>query len=171
MSSPRTQDSEVTDSWRCLVSSSPRGTSERANAPDRPLRPADGLGEGAATLAAPRRRSCPGGLRATDTDEGGAEMDVQVASGDGERGARGAVWTWTEVQGEADAKERETCSAPLQSGQVGDGEGPPESPGYRLRSSCLSPAPRPCRSDRRPRRSAAQPESALPGSICYRKGR
>lgn len=72
-------------------------------------------------------------------------MDVQVASGDGERGARGAVWTWTEVQGEADAEERETCSAPLQSGQVGDGEGPPESPGYRLRSSCLSPAPRPCR--------------------------
>lgn len=155
MSSPRTQDSEVTDSWRCLVSSSPRGTSERANAPDRPLRPAYG----------------PGGLRATDTDEGGAEMDVQVASGDGELGARGAVWTWTEVQGEADAEERETCSAPLQSGQVGDGEGPPESPGYRLRSSCLSPAPRPCRSDRRPRRSAAQPESALPGSICYRKGR
>lgn len=98
-------------------------------------------------------------------------MDVQVASGDGELGARGAVWTWTEVQGEADAEERETCSAPLQSGQVGDGEGPPESPGYRLRSSCLSPAPRPCRSDRRPRRSAAQPESALPGSICYRKGR
>lgn len=98
-------------------------------------------------------------------------MDVQVASGDGERGARGAVWTWTEVQGEADAEERETCSAPLQSGQVGDGEGPPESPGYRLRSSCLSPAPRPCRSDRRPRRSAAQPESALPGSFCYRKGR
>lgn len=33
------QDSEVTDSWRCLVSSPTQGTSQRANAPDHPLGP------------------------------------------------------------------------------------------------------------------------------------